>query len=519
MKRFFNALFFGKAAVPVFTLLAAISALLLHGFRNTNVFVDTVIFSGFSFALFIAAVLDTALLFCLWSTRLQAPDRTKGMAYRILAVLGGILAIVLAVIAFGFSFGNLFIGGSESLLVGLRLCKAALPMWLGALALAAAALLLPYIHKDRLKRIFSGILCVCLLIAVYAAFFPLTPFRFTALPVVFDTGSAYSVVFATNDIGTAYIEYEISGETVRRYDASGGRKNGDSCIHTICVPYEELANNTYKVGATRVLDELSYGGRSGKTIESESIAFGGTFSDEVKLLTLSDWHMQNRLALDTAQQLGSFDALIMLGDSATGLMQPEEVAAYILDFGATLTGGQKPVLFARGNHETRGKAASNLPAYLGLDSLYYTAQFGQYHFIILDSGEDKADDHPEYGGMTDYEQSRRDMVTWLQSLENPNGEKTIALSHSEEICIEEDLSAAAHEKLDSLGVSLLVSGHWHTTEFKTEHSYPTLIDGGWNANGANSYVASMLTLTPEGVGILSVDNSGQTTVQETVAWR
>lgn len=63
MKRFLNALFFGKAAVPVFTLLAAISALLLHGFRNTNVFVDTVIFSGFSFALFIAAVLDTALLF------------------------------------------------------------------------------------------------------------------------------------------------------------------------------------------------------------------------------------------------------------------------------------------------------------------------------------------------------------------------------------------------------------------------------------------------------------------------
>ena len=138
MKRFFNALFFGKAAVPVFTLLAAISALLLHGFRNTNVFVDTVIFSGFSFALFIAAVLDTALLFCLWSTRLQAPERTKGKAYRVLAVLGGILAIVLAVIAFGFSFGNLFIGGSGSLLVGLRLCKKSLPVWLGALRLAGA---------------------------------------------------------------------------------------------------------------------------------------------------------------------------------------------------------------------------------------------------------------------------------------------------------------------------------------------------------------------------------------------
>lgn len=519
MKRFLNTLFFGRASLPIFTLLAAVAALLLHGFRNTNVFVDTVLFPGFSFGLFLASVLDSALLFCLINLRLQSPPRTAHKAYRVCTVLGEILSAVLAVVAFGFSFGNLFIGGTESLLVGLRLCKKALPFWLAALALAFAAAVLPYIRKDRIKRICSGILCACLLVTIYAAFFPLTPFRFTAMPVVFNTGSAYSVVFATNDVGTAYVEYEFSGELVRRYDTSGGRKNGDSCIHTIRVPYAELTNTTYKVGATRVLDELNYGGRSGKTIESGSIAFGGTFSDEVKVLTLSDWHMQNRLALDTARQLGDFDALIMLGDSATGLMQPEEVAAYILAFGSTLTGGQSPVLFARGNHETRGKEASNLPAYLGMEHMYYTAHFGDYNFIVLDSGEDKADSHPEYGGMTDYAQSRREMVDWLQALEIPSGAKTVALSHSDKICIEEELSTAAHEKLTALGVSLLVSGHTHTTEFKVEHSYPTLIDGGINADGGGSYVASMFTLTPAGIEILSVDNSGQTVLQETVAWR
>lgn len=519
MKRFFRALFFGKASIPVFTLLAAVAALLLYGFRNTNVFVDTVLFPGFAFGLFLAAVLNTALLFCLLSVRLQAPERARRKAFRVFAVLGGVLAVVLAVVAFGFSFGNLFIGGTESLLVGLRQCKVALPFWLGALALAFAAIALPYMHKERFKQICSIVLCACLLVAVYAAFFPLTPFRFTAEPVVFDTGSAYSVVFATNDIGTGYVEYDFAGETVRRYDTFAGRKNGDSCIHTIQVPYEELNGNTYQVGATRVLDELNYGGRSGKAIESEPVAFRGTFSDEVRVLTLSDWHMQNRLALDTARQMGDFDALIMLGDSATGLMLPEEVAAYILDFGAELTGGQIPILFARGNHETRGKEASNLPEYLGLDTMYYTAHLGDYNFIVLDSGEDKPDDHPEYGGMTDYAQSRRDMVTWLETLDNPVHNKTIALSYSDEICIEEDLAAAAHEKLEALGVSLLVSGHTHTSEFKAEHSYPTLIDGGINANGDGSYVASMLTLTPAGIELLSVDDRGQTVVQETVAWK
>ena len=72
--------------------------------------------------------------------------------------------------------------------------------------------------------------------------------------MVIDNGKEYSIVFSTSDQGTAWAEYTYNGKDYKVYDHTGGRKKGDSNIHSISVPYDHLRNNSYKVGSTRVIE-------------------------------------------------------------------------------------------------------------------------------------------------------------------------------------------------------------------------------------------------------------------------
>jgi hypothetical protein len=56
----------------------------------------------------------------------------------------------------------------------------------------------------------------------------------------------------------------------------------------------------------------------------------------------------------------------------------QQVVNNIIRFSGDVSGGTKPVLYVRGNHETRGEYAGKLLEALGLDEFYYTAEMGGY---------------------------------------------------------------------------------------------------------------------------------------------
>lgn len=515
MKRFINRAFLGERGAAVFSLLAAVTVLFSYAFRFGYVFVDVTLFKGFSMALFIIMVLNAVLLTVLLALRLKNPDITANKTFCTVSCVSEVLGIIFAVVV----LVNFIVSGSESIPVGLRLCRELFPVWLTAVGVVFLIFIAPNMKSDFFKKLLSAFITVVLVVAVIGRIFPLTPFKFTSGPVVFDNGEGYSVVFATSDKGTAYLEYEKDGKTTRVYDENNGRKNGDSIIHTVRVPYEELSGSAYKVSSTRVIDELSYGGRTGKTIESKIYRFNDNFGENINVLTVSDWHTENEKVVKAASHLDDYSAVILLGDGSPGLMFPEEVADYIISLGSDLTDGSMPVIFARGNHETRGREAAKLSRYLGMDKFYFTAKIGDYNFVVLDSGEDKEDSHPEYGSMVNYEQYRRDMVEWLENLENNDNGKNIALVHAEDVCIEKDLSDRALKKLNDMNVSLLVSGHEHISEFKKNDYFHVLVDGGVGANGKGSMVVSMLRLTPEKTDVISVDENGSKVIDEDVYWK
>lgn len=260
--------------------------------------------------------------------------------------------------------------------------------------------------------------------------------------------------------------------------------------------------------------------RLGKTIESDSYTLNDSFGENINVLSVSDWHTFNKKAETAVKEIGeNYQAVVLLGDCAPGLMSEQDIVDYILKFGYNLTGGTIPVIYTRGNHETRGREAVNLSTYLGLDSFYFTTSIGDYDIIVLDSCEDKEDSHPEYGGMVDYKQYRTEMVNWLNNLQNDDNDKTIVFSHSREICIEEDLADSALKKINSLNASILISGHEHICEFDDSGMIPTLVDGGIDANENGSYVASLIKLSPTDIEIICADNNGNNVVNESVEWK
>lgn len=517
MKEKLDILLFSKTGLAVFTLISAVGLLLSYSVRHGYVYVDASIFKNCCLIFYVVSIFTTVFLFINLYLKIKNNPAVDNTFMKLGSLVGEVFGCLLVI----YCLITILTDSGMSLSTFRTLLLQALPVWIACVAGLFFIFIFPNIGSVGAKKIIS-VICVIAMVAVtYASLFPVAPYSFTSGPAVFDDGNgSYSVVFATNDKGTGYVEYNYNGEDVRIFDENNGRKNGQSKIHTVKIPKEELSGNTYKVGSTRVIDELSYGGRLGKTIESDSYTLNDVFDENINVLSVSDWHTFNKKAETAVKELGEdYQAVILLGDCAPGLMSENDVADYIVKFAYDLTGGTMPIIYTRGNHETRGTEAVNLSSYLGIDNFYFTATLGDYDFIVLDSCEDKEDSHPEYSGMVDYKYYRTNMVNWLNDIENIYGKKTIALSHDNQICIEEDLSESALNKLDSLNTSLLVSGHWHIYKFDDSGNIPTLIDGGIDSNGKGSYVASMIKLSPEDIKVISTDNKGNNVINETVEWK
>jgi hypothetical protein len=78
-------------------------------------------------------------------------------------------------------------------------------------------------------------------------------------------------------------------------------------------------------------------------------------------------------------------------------------------------------MFVRGNHEMRGAFARDLLDYVPTPEgrYYYALDHGPLHLIILDTGEDKADETNVYAGLNKVEPYRLEEYAWFERhLEN-----------------------------------------------------------------------------------------------------
>lgn len=129
--------------------------------------------------------------------------------------------------------------------------------------------------------------------------------------------------------------------------------------------------------------------------------------ETLSMVMVNDIHGNNELQ---KKLLGmappqDFDMVLFCGDMCSHINRQNDIFTSFLNTSIELFATQKPFVYARGNHETRGAYARNFSRYFAGPNgkFYYAFTYGPVRFIVLDCGEDKPDTDVEYSGLIDFD--------------------------------------------------------------------------------------------------------------------
>ena len=242
---------------------------------------------------------------------------------------------------------------------------------------------------------------------------------FKAKPAVFEMGDGYAVVWATNFVGIGYITYTYNGVKYTVYDQKNGIARTDDTVHVVKVPHEHLSNNSYTVFTKEVTKQTDVSFNFGVTVSAGPIYLKGyNGNDDVKFLVLTDVHAN----LQDAKKVSKFftedpDIIVFNGDIVGEIQTKDQMIDTVFAIPGEISGGRYPVIYCRGNHETRGRYASMLLDYFPTKTgeFYFDFEYGPLHGIVIDTGEDKDDGHVEYGGLVNYKEYHEKQEVWLRT--------------------------------------------------------------------------------------------------------
>lgn len=436
----------------VFTVLSVLSTLCFCGFRIGFVFVDEIVFNGFCYLLWSLFILNTAVLFF----QLRGSICNNGFYKKKLFVISAIVTALSVVCCIAF----IIIGGEAEWLNYLYVSIETLPFLASFYALIFFIAILP-VSPKILHKITAITVCAAILIATLAVIFPVGGFDFEGAPAVFDTGDGYHIVFATNRKSVGYVKVNSGDGDQILWDTITGRKDS-SRVHSVKVSYDVLDNNEYSVGAVRVVEDIAYGGHLGKEITQSVGTFTPCPEDDFNMTCITDNHS---CSPDWAAIGENADVYTFLGDIANGIYTYNSFIDNLIVPAGKVSGGVKPVIYVRGNHDHRGNRVPDLLQSLDFDAYYYRLNIGNYVFTVIDSGEDKEDENYEYAGYNDYASYFKEQTEWAKGLKKESG-YNIILAHSSDLFFEPDEKPSpACEIMRELGEELTVCGHEHMVDF------------------------------------------------------
>ena len=247
------------------------------------------------------------------------------------------------------------------------------------------------------------------------------PEIFAALPTVYAVADKYVIIVPVNEpclmwVGIGENEY---------YDDSNGILRSGRLTHKMTVPMAELdAARSYTVRWRKMIERKPYRSEVGE-IEEYTSAFRPIDPDKerINIYNIADAHNRVEGPINAGKYFErtgeELDLLLLNGDIPN---HSGDVAYFeaIHRIAAGVTGGEIPVVFARGNHDTRGVCAELIEDYTPTDNgvSYYTFRLGPVWGIVMDCAEDKPDDHVEYAHTICCEDFRRRETRWLEALCN-----------------------------------------------------------------------------------------------------
>lgn len=133
-------------------------------------------------------------------------------------------------------------------------------------------------------------------------------------------------------------------------------------------------------------------------------------------------HVPQLNASLAAVQWTNVDVAFLNGDMVNAVREEPLLYQCIIDPCVQNFASAIPVVYVRGNHDTRGSFARHLMEFFPTDSgrYYYTLRQGPVAFLVLDSGEDKSDQDVAYAGLVAFEPYLEQELQWLaRQLQDP----------------------------------------------------------------------------------------------------
>ncbi len=307
----------------------------------------------------------------------------------------------------------------------------------------------------------------------------------------------YCITFNSLVKGMGWVE--IDG--VRYINDHNGNIPSDDIVHKSNVPMEILDKaGKYDVVFVPVYQRKPYYPTSGQE-QRRSYSFHAPATDgTLRVYQMSDTHSAIKNPVAAASYFGDdLDILIMNGDIPDHSGTIDHIMT-LFNLSSQITHGSVPVIFSRGNHDTRGESAVEYQRFTPTSkegNTYFTFRIGKIWGIILDCGEDKVDNNVEYGGMAAFHQFRLRQTEFIKDVIKRKDEEYEAegVEYRLVIChVPFDHSWNEHERetytewiqlLNEINPDVHLHGHTHTygyTEPNTEGMFgvvkaPTLTAG------------------------------------------
>ncbi len=232
-------------------------------------------------------------------------------------------------------------------------------------------------------------------------------------PAVFAVGKNYQIIVTSRS--QSFISIKVGDELF--VDHSNGILRSASRTHNIEVPQELLnSEKAYTVIEKPIIKRLPYFTQTRKD-RFYPYDFRPVPDENPVCYHIADSHNDIERPVKAAKAYGKIDFLILNGDVPEDSGRTENFNT-IFDICAKITHGNIPVVFARGNHDLRGKCAEKFADYAPAKNgkTYYSFRLGKIWGLCLDCGEDKNDSNPEYGCTVACHRFRLEETDYIKSL-------------------------------------------------------------------------------------------------------
>ena len=287
-------------------------------------------------------------------------------------------------------------------------------------------------------------------------------------PAVYIVENEYQIVFGSNVEALAWVEVDNK----RYYEDYAGYYNSTKKMHKVIVPMDVLDNaKEYTIGTQKLTYRGPFGGFKGREIE-ETYSFRPVdTSDGLNYYSISDVHMGLECSKKASDYNKNKELLILAGDTIS-MIDTYRDAAYTNKVAYELTKGEIPVIYARGNHELKGKYMEEFHDYVGAngEDFFYKFSFGNVYGLVLDIGEDHDDNYWEYYDTCDFNEYRNRQLelirSELESKEYLNYDYRLVVCHIPIPFINArhnhvDFKKDVTTLLNQMDIDMVISGHQH----------------------------------------------------------